>query len=128
MKKILATILTLTLLLVSCAFAEEVVQLPEVRKATPTAGTDLIVTAADYNEAMFPVAFSSFDVTENIFPMQGRFPEHDNEIMVTNMFARHYHVKVDDTLTLEYLKVRKPYIITGLVTRSRTAASISLLQ
>ena len=100
------------------AFAEEVVQLPEVRKATPTAGTDLFVTVADYNEVMFPVAFSSFDVTENIFPMQGRFPEHDNEIMVTNMFARHYHVKVGDTLILEYLKVQKPYIITGFVTSS----------
>lgn len=100
------------------ALAEELESMPEVRKATPTAGTDLLLTAADFNEVMFTVGFSSFDVTENIFPSAGRFPEHDNEIMVTNMFARHYHVKVGDTLTLEYQKVQKNYVITGFVTSS----------
>ena len=100
------------------ALAEELESMPEVRKATPTASTDLLLTAADFNEAMFTVGFSSFDVTENIFPSSGRFPEHDNEIMVTNMFARHYHVKVGDTLTLQYQKVQKNYIITGFVTSS----------
>lgn len=99
-------------------FCEELVAMPEIRKATPTAGTDCMITVSDYNETMFPIVFSSFDVTENIFPASGRFPEHDNEIMVTNMFARHYHVKLGDTLTLEYLKVQKPYLITGFVTSS----------
>ena len=99
-------------------FSEELMALPEVRKATPTASENLMVTAADYNEPMFPISFKDFSVTENIFPASGRFPEHDNEIMVTNMFARHFHLKNGDTLTLEHLKVQKKFIITGLVTSS----------
>ena len=100
------------------ALADELAASPEVRKATPTAGADLLLTAADYNEPMFPICFADFSVTENIFPAAGRFPEHDNEIMITNMFARHFHVGVGDTLNIEYLKVQKPYIITGVVTSS----------
>ena len=81
--------------------------MPEIRKATPTSGYNTFITISDYNEIMLPVAFSSFDETENIFPMEGRFPEHDNEIMVNNQIATVKKIEVGDSLTLEYLNVKK---------------------
>lgn len=56
---------------------------------------------------MIPMVFSDFSVTENIFPIEGRFPEHDNEIMLTSQFAKVKNVSTGDSLTLEYLNVKK---------------------
>ena len=55
--------------------ADELEEMPEIRKATPTSGFNTLITISDFNEIMIPVAFSSFDETENIFPMEGCFPE-----------------------------------------------------
>ena len=99
------------------AFAEEVAALPEVRKATPTC-SELYFGVAGTGDTVLPNIFTSFDVTENIFPATGRFPEHDNEIMISVMGARHFHLGVGDTITIEYMKVEKPYLITGIVTSS----------
>ncbi|MBR3901622.1 MAG: FtsX-like permease family protein [Ruminococcus sp.] len=96
--------------------ADELEEMPEIRKATPSSGFNTLITISDFNEIMFPVAFSSFDETENIFPMEGRFPEHDNEIMLNNQIATVKKIKVGDSLTLEYLNVKKSYLVTGIVT------------
>ena len=97
--------------------AEELAERPEVRKATPTTGYTLYVSLPDYNNTMLlPMTFSSFDVTENIFPMTGRFPEHDNEIMLNNMLCKLQKIKCGDTVTLEYLNVKRRYMVTGIVT------------
>lgn len=97
-------------------FAAELEQMPEVRKATPTSGLNTMINLTDCNELMFPMAFSDFKVTENIFTLDGRFPEHDNEIMITNMCSRAEKIYVGDSVTLEYLNVKRKYIVTGIVT------------
>ncbi|MCR4794535.1 MAG: ABC transporter permease [Ruminococcus sp.] len=97
-------------------FAAELEQMPEVRKATPTSGLNTMINLTDCNELMFPMAFSDFKVTENIFTLDGRFPEHDNEIMITNMCSRSEKIYVGDSVTLEYLNVKRKYIVTGIVT------------
>ena len=97
--------------------AEELAARPEVRKATPSTGYTLYVSLPDHNNTMLlPMTFSSFDVTENIFPMTGRFPEHDNEIMLNNMLCRLEKIKCGDTVTLEYLNVKRRYMVTGIAT------------
>lgn len=99
--------------------AEKLEQMPEVRKATPTSGYNVFVSISDFNnEVMIPMAFSDFAVTENIFPMEGRFPEHDNEIMLTSQFAKVKNVRTGDSLTLEHLNIEKSYIVSGIVTSS----------
>lgn len=107
------------------AFAEELEAMPEVRKAIETCGWNVYVSAPEQNESMLPIAFDSFDLTENIFPSEGRFPEHDNEIMVCNVFAKQYNLSTGDTMTLEYLSVKRQYLITGLVT-SATNGGVNL--
>lgn len=100
----------------SYAFAEELEAMPEVRKTVPTAGLTLFITEPDYLDYMFPVAFGDFSSAENIFPAEGRFPEHDNEVMITKMYAKMRDFKTGDSIPLEYNNVRKNYVITGIVT------------
>ena len=95
---------------------DEIVQMPEVRKVLMTSGEDIFITYADHNQMMLPYAFEDFKDTENIFPFDGRFPEHDNEVMFTSMWASEYGLKVGDTITLEYNKVQRKYVISGIVT------------
>lgn len=97
-------------------FAAEIEQMPEVRKATPTSGISKMLKLVECNEFMFPMAFRDFKDTENIFPVQGRFPEHDNELMITNLCARIEKINVGDSVTLDYLNVKRKYIVTGIVT------------
>ena len=99
------------------AFAEELVEIPEIRKAVPTSGFTTYLTAPDYNnDLMIPVALDDFSEAENIFPSEGRFPEHDNEVMITNMYAKLCKLKTGDSITLDNVNVRRKYVITGLVT------------
>ena len=100
------------------AFAEELKAMPEVRKALPTTDYSVYVDASDYNVTLLPMPFRNYQDTENIFPMDGRFPEHDNEVMITNTFSRTEKLKTGDSLTLEYLNVRQRYLITGVATSS----------
>lgn len=98
------------------ALAEELAQFPQVRKATPTSGYNVFINITEFEEIMLPIVFSDFNVTENIFPIKGRFPEHTNEIMITNQLAEIKGVSIGDSLTLEYLNVEKSYMVCGFVT------------
>lgn len=98
------------------ALAEELTQFPQVRKATPTSGYNVFIKITEFEEIMIPIVFSDFNVTENIFPIKGRFPEHANEIMITNQLAEVKGVSIGDSLTLEYLNVEKSYMVCGFVT------------
>lgn len=95
---------------------EEISAMPEVRKVLMTSDEETFINYVDHNQTMLPVAFDDFNDTENIFPCDGRFPEHDNEVMFTSMWASEYKLKVGDTVTLEYNKVQRKYIISGIVT------------
>lgn len=93
----------------------ELSEMPEVRKVLMTCD-DRFVTYVDHKQMMLSVAFDDFSKTENIFAFKGRFPEHDNEVMFTSMWASEYKLNVGDTVTLESNKVQRKYIISGIVT------------
>lgn len=95
---------------------DEISAMPEVRKVLMTSDEEHFINYVENNQIMLPVAFDDFKETENIFPFEGRFPEHDNEVMFTSMWASEYKLKVGDTITLEYNKVQRKYIISGIVT------------
>ncbi len=105
--------------------AEELETLPEVRKATPTSGESIMINMPEKKQVLLPTAFTSFDVTENIFTSEGRYPQHDNEIMLTNMLGKLDGFSTGDSVTLEYGGVKRQYIITGFVT-SLTNGGINL--
>lgn len=75
----------------------------------------LSLYAFDRESCLAPVSYPDFSQCENIQATAGRLPEHDNEIAVTKLFATQHSLKVGDDLTLECNRVKKNYIICGIV-------------
>ena len=75
----------------------------------------LTLYAFDRESGLIPVSYPDFSQCENIQATAGRLPEHDNEIAVSKLFAAQHSLKVGDDLTLECNRVKKNYIICGLV-------------
>ena len=71
--------------------------------------------AFDRESCLVPVSYPDFSQCENIQATAGRLPEHDNEIAVTKLFATQHSLKVGDDLILECNRVKKNYIICGLI-------------
>lgn len=75
----------------------------------------LTLYAFDRESNLIPISYTDFSQCENIQTATGRLPEHDNEIAVTKLFAALHSLQVGDDLTLECNRVKKNYIICGIV-------------
>lgn len=75
----------------------------------------LTLYAFDRESSLIPVSYPDFSQCENIQAIAGRLPEHDNEIAVSKLFAAQHSLKAGDDLTLECNRVKKNYIICGLI-------------
>ncbi|MCR5356224.1 MAG: ABC transporter permease [Lachnospiraceae bacterium] len=104
------------------AIRDRILEMPEVRKAfvsytlnsVSIKGSDLSATTQayyDYNE------------TENIFPTSGRFPEHDNEVMISFRRSQLEHLNLGDNIVLEDGGLEKSYVITGITSSMLNSGS-----
>lgn len=98
------------------AFAEELRAMPEIRKLLETSRFTDIVRWTDRDMLLLPSVFRDFSDTENIFPSEGRFPQHDNEVMICAVASAVTKVQVGDTVTLSAGHGDQNYIVSGLVT------------
>ena len=73
------------------------------------------VSAFDRQIIFIPVSYSDFTMCENIHAVNGRLPEHENEVAVTKLLATQFGLKTGDNITLESNRVKKNYIICGIV-------------
>ncbi|MBQ5330196.1 MAG: FtsX-like permease family protein [Oscillospiraceae bacterium] len=98
--------------------AEQIRGMEGVRKVLATTNlTKDYLSAPELNDyQFFVVSYEDFEETENIFLCEGRFPVHDNEIMLARMNGTKYNIHTGDTVTLEKNKARRDYIVTGFVT------------
>ncbi len=105
------------------SFAAELEAMPEIRKVLPrTESGDVEIIGCNYS-AMADV-FIDYTNTENIRPCDGRFPAHDNEVMLTKTVSAAVKLKTGDSITLEHGGVRRDYIVTGIVTAFVNAESV----
>jgi len=103
------------------AFASELKGMPGVRQVlTPAVGIG--VKAVNGNDGMdkdIPLiaeVYEDYSETSTIILIKGRFPEHENELCVTVQSLKMIvGAQIGDTITLEYGKVKKDYVITGVV-------------
>lgn len=98
---------------------ERVLELPEVRKALvtyPDTWVDAECRSADiiYTEG-YAVVFDDFKETENIHLIEGRYPQHDNEIMITYSRAENEEYFIGDSIVIKGEGIGNSYIITGIV-------------
>lgn len=75
----------------------------------------LSLYAFDRESCLIPVSYPDFSQCENIQATAGGLPKHDNEIAITKLLATQHSRKVGDNLTLECNRVKKNYIICGIV-------------
>ncbi len=96
------------------SFAEELRSMPGVERVlVTTSSISVMVNDNDYGFAV--EAYKDFSETETIVLTQGRHPKHDNEIAVTSQADKSIHVKIGDTVTLEYGKIKRDYVVCGVV-------------
>ncbi len=74
-----------------------------------------MVYAFDKQVDLIPVVYQDFRDCENIKPSEGRLPEHDNEVAVNKILASEYGLRPGDDITIESGRVRKNYIISGII-------------
>ncbi len=96
--------------------AEEISLMPGVRKvnACNNALSTETVYSMNHTARMVPLIYDDFGTTECILTAEGRLPEHDNEVVVSKLFASDNNLKTGGNLTLEKNGVEKNYIITGI--------------
>ena len=94
------------------AFSKEVQELPEVRKTVVSYEMKHISKKGsdDYGSV---VVYDDFSDAENIVPIEGRFPEHDNEVMLGMRRMNNEGISVGDTIILANNSMEKDYIVSG---------------
>lgn len=78
---------------------------------------DWFTTLVQYgNTSMSPVVYKDYSEVRNIYPLDGRLPKHDNEVMITGLFMKQHQLAIGDTMDIKLGKIEKEYIICGVVT------------
>jgi ABC-type antimicrobial peptide transport system permease subunit len=98
------------------AFCEELRQMPEVDKVLMNCalGNNVEIKGSDKSSA--PIVYRDFTLTENIIVTEGRYPEFENEIMITTKREETEDLHVGDSIVVKGDVGEKSYIITGITT------------
>ena len=95
------------------ALSEEFLAMPEVRMTRITYRYPSFRVDGQKEGVTF--AYEEYTDMEYIIPMEGRYPEHDNEVMISLRRSRTYGLDVGDTLVVDRNGVKTSYIVTGIV-------------
>ena len=97
-------------------FCDEIRQFPEVEKVLLTrAATGNYVEIKGSNQSATAISYADFSLTDNIHPKAGRFPEYDNEIMITAKREQTENRHIGDSIIIMGDVCEKSFIITGIV-------------
>ena len=95
-------------------FAEEIRLMPEVDKVL-CATASSAVTFVESEQTLLLEVYQDYADTKGIVVTQGRLPEHDNEIAITSQGESMLKVHLGDTVSIEYGKVTRDYMVCGIV-------------
>lgn len=97
---------------------ESLLELPDVRKALVTyPDTTIDVKGKNSDSGInncFTVVFDDYNETENIHLVEGRYPKHDNEIMVASGFVQKRGYSLGDSIVIIGDGTENSYVITGV--------------
>lgn len=93
--------------------SEEIQKFPEVRKTRVTYFYPTLRVEGQKEGTVFP--YDEFTDMEYIFPMEGRYPEHDNEVMISLARSRGYGLNIGDSIVVDSRGVKTRFVITGIV-------------
>ncbi len=95
------------------ALSEELLSFPEVRKTRVSYFYPVFSVEGQKEGTVF--SYDEFTDMEYIIPTEGRYPEHDNEVMISLRRSRDYDLNVGDTIFIDHKGVKVNYIITGII-------------
>lgn len=95
-------------------FAAELAGRQEVKQVlTPAVGVGVKINGNE-NPVNLEV-YEDYAKTQTILLTEGRLPEHGNEVALGVQEKKSLGVEVGDTITIEYAKVKRDYLVTGCV-------------
>lgn len=97
-------------------FCDEIRKFPEVEKVLLTRATENYVEIKGSNQRATAISYADFSLTDNIRLRMGRFPEYDNEIMISAKREETENRHIGDSIIIKGDVCEKSYIITGIVT------------
>lgn len=96
-------------------FCDEIRKFPEVEKILLTRAIGNYVEIKGSNQSAVAISYSDFSLTDNIHLKKGRFPEYDNEIMISAKREETENRHIGDSIIIKGDVCEKSYIITGIV-------------
>ncbi len=96
-------------------FCDEIRKFPEVEKVLLTRVTGNYVEIKGSNQSAVAISYADFSLTDNIRLKTGRFPEYDNEIMISAKREETENRHIGDSIIIKGDVCEKSYIITGIV-------------
>lgn len=99
-------------------FCDEIRKFPEVEKVLLTRSIQNYVTVKGSDQGTVGavcISYPDFSLTDNIHPKKGRFPEYDNEIMISAKREETENRHIGDSIIIKGDVCEKSYIITGVV-------------
>ena len=97
-------------------FCEEIREFPEVEKVLLTRAMGDYVEVKGCNQSAAVFSYADYSLTDNIRLKAGRFPEYDNEIMISARREETENRHIGDSIIIKGDVCEKSYIITGIVT------------
>lgn len=97
-------------------FCDEIREFPEVEKVLLTRAMGNYVEIKGCNQSATVFSYADFSLTDNIRLKEGRFPEYDNEIMISVRREETENRHIGDSIIIKGDVGEKSYIITGIVT------------
>ncbi len=92
---------------------EEIAEMPEVRK-TLVKYRHKTLSVKDSQWPGYTVVYDDYNDAENIMLVDGRFPEHDNEIMTTVARKQYDGVDIGDSIIIKENGTETKFIVTGM--------------
>lgn len=105
---------------------EKILALPQARKALTGYFQEAVSVQGSSDKATV-IIFDDFKDAENVRPYEGRFPEHDNEVMIGLRRSRTENLNLGDSIILEHNGLEKSYIITGIVGTMQNGGTVVYL-
>ena len=94
--------------------SEELRSLSSVENVLINVGFEPTVIFGEQKSMIYTYAVDDLNNTRNTNLMEGRYPEKENEILVTLGVAKDLGVKVGDVVEIEFAGKKADYIITGI--------------
>lgn len=86
----------------------------EVEKVLYLSSFDIKVSYDDKEDAVTAFAWKDPSATEYTMLLEGRYPEYENEIVITSIIGDRLGVKIGDTINVEGTGGKKDYLIVGI--------------